>query len=219
MASFTYMPDNEQPGELLSVDNDYENDDDNALMVEDEVELPSSLDEEVDIPFDDLLPSRSRRSSRMSRSSLRDPLLGSLELTRTTSAGSGRGRRTVQKIYIVTEDLTIVFAGFSTSPVRAVLYGVLCVATLGVFYLLCRWLPRWRVALLGTPTPLGECSWVVIEVSRHAGNISRWDPRIGSTDEATEPMGRDHCPGCTTAVLWEDAFDGVRRTRGEVPFH
>ncbi|KAI9751064.1 MAG: hypothetical protein M1815_001393 [Lichina confinis] len=116
MASFTYMPDNEQPGELLSVDDDYENDDDNALMVEDEVELPSSLDEEVDIPFDDLLPSRSRRSSRMSRSSLRDPLLGSLELTRTTSAGSGRGRRTVQKIYIVTEDLTIVFAGFSTSP-------------------------------------------------------------------------------------------------------
>lgn len=162
MTSFTYMPDNEQPEELLGVDDDDENNE-NTLLVEDEVELPSPLDEEADIPFDELLPSRSRRSSRLSRSSLRDPLLSSHELMRTSTAGSARGGRTVQKIYIITEDLTIVLAGFSTSPIRAVLYGVLCLATLGMFYLLCRWLPRWRVALLGTPTPLGECSWVVIE--------------------------------------------------------
>ena len=217
MTSFTYMPDNEQPEELLGVDDDDENNE-NTLLVEDEVELPSPLDEEADIPFDELLPSRSRRSSRLSRSSLRDPLLSSHELMRTSTAGSARGGRTVQKIYIITEDLTIVLAGFSTSPIRAVLYGVLCLATLGMFYLLCRWLPRWRVALLGTPTPLGECSWVVIEVSMHAGRMRRWDSCISSTDEATEPMGRDSCPGCTTAVLWEDAFDGLRRTRGEVPF-
>jgi cation-transporting ATPase 13A2 len=82
------------------------------------------------------------------------------------SAGSGidwRGRRSNQKIYITTEDLTIVIAGFKTSPFGFALYAVLCIATLGLGWLLFRWLPRWRVAIIGKTTPLKECDWIVTE--------------------------------------------------------
>jgi cation-transporting ATPase 13A2 len=112
-------------------------------------------------------PSPSRRNStgsRKSRKSVDKPLLR--RHSSTGSAGSGaewKGRRSNQKIYIMTEDLTIVVAGFNTSPIGFVVYAVLCIATFGIAWLLFRWLPRWRVWLTGRSTPLKECDWVVIE--------------------------------------------------------
>jgi len=114
-------------------------------------------------------PSPSRRMSNGSsrsrgRKSVERPLLR--RNSSAGSAGSGvdwRGRRSVQKIYIMTEDLTIVVAGFKTSPIGYGVYAILCVATLGIGWLLFRWLPRWRVGLTGRSTPLKECDWVVIE--------------------------------------------------------
>lgn len=61
------------------------------------------------------------------------------------------------------EDLTIVVAGFSTGPIGYVSYILLCAITCGAAYLLFRWLPRWYVALIGRPTALRDCDWVVIE--------------------------------------------------------
>jgi cation-transporting ATPase 13A3/4/5 len=107
--------------------------------------------------------SRSRRSTD-SRASVDAPLLR--RRSSASSAGSaigGRGRRTNQKIYILAEDLTIVIAGFNTSAVGFGIYVLLCTMTLGLGWLLFRWLPRWRVALIGRPAPLKECDWVVIE--------------------------------------------------------
>jgi cation-transporting ATPase 13A2 len=114
-------------------------------------------------PSPSLLRRKSSGSSK-SRKSVERPLLR--RNSSAGSAGSGtdwRGRRSVQKIYIMTEDLTIVVAGFKTSPVGFAIYTVLCVATLGLAWLLFRWLPRWRVGLTGRSTPLKECDWVVIE--------------------------------------------------------
>ena len=56
-------------------------------------------------------------------------------------------------------------AGFSTGSAGFLLYILICVFTGGLGYLLFRWLPQWRVRLVGTPAPLGKCSWVVVEVS------------------------------------------------------
>ncbi|PSN71127.1 P-type ATPase-like protein [Corynespora cassiicola Philippines] len=110
-------------------------------------------------------PSRRRKSSGYSsRRSVDAPLLR--RRTSTSSAGSGHGwggRRTSQKIYILTEDLTIVVAGFKTSAIGFAAYVVICLATAGLAWLLFRWLPRWKVALTGRATPLKECDWVVIE--------------------------------------------------------
>lgn len=106
-------------------------------------------------------------SKRLSQSqdSINDTLL-----SRHLSASSyGRDRRTGnrlnQKIYISSEDLTVVFAGFSTSLGGFALYIALCIVTGGFAYLLFRWLPRSRVKLIGKATPLGKCQWVAIEVN------------------------------------------------------
>ena len=48
-------------------------------------------------------------------------------------------------------------------------YMTICICTLGIAYLLFRWLPRWRIRLIGSPAPLKTCSWVVIEVSSWNG--------------------------------------------------
>ncbi|KAG7114896.1 cation-transporting ATPase like protein [Verticillium longisporum] len=59
--------------------------------------------------------------------------------------------------------LTIVVAGFRTSPIGLAVYILLSVSSLGLAWLLLRWLPRWHVKLLGRPSALSECDWVVIE--------------------------------------------------------
>lgn len=69
-----------------------------------------------------------------------------------------------QKIYVETEDLTIVVAGFDTKQLGSILYVSLCFITLGLGFLLLHWLPRWRVRLIGSPKPLRDCTWVVMEV-------------------------------------------------------
>ena len=108
---------------------------------------------------------RRRKSSGFSRLSVEDPLLYRNDSTKTDTSGYGRGGRTTQKIYIVTEDLTVVVAGFSTSLPGFVVYVFLCTVSIGICFLLFRWLPRWRVRLIGCPKPLRECTWVAVEVS------------------------------------------------------
>jgi cation-transporting ATPase 13A3/4/5 len=68
-----------------------------------------------------------------------------------------------QKIYILTEDLTIVVAGFKTSLLGFALYICFCVLTGGLGYLLFRWLPKWHTRLVGNAIPLGQADWVVVE--------------------------------------------------------
>ena len=143
----------------------------------------------------------SKRLSQ-SRDSAEPPLL-----SRYISAGSyghdrRPGSRLNQKVYIASEDLTVVFAGFSSSMGGFALYLALCILTGGFAYLLFRWLPRWRVKLIGKATPLGKCQWIAIEVRRlPPGRI--WRPyltryRINGinspfTKWAVSPTG-DHCP-------------------------
>jgi cation-transporting ATPase 13A3/4/5 len=101
-----------------------------------------------------------RLSSGYSRTSV-DQLLRS---NSAQSDSSHTGRKMSQKIYIVNEDLTIVVAGFKTHPLRYPLFICVCILTFGLAYLLLRWLPRWRVRFIGSPCPLRDSKWVVIEV-------------------------------------------------------
>lgn len=150
--SFTYFQDEEDFAEWSNED---------AVDVDSDIEVasPDGLDEA------DLESHRgSFVSKRLSRDSVEHPLL-----SRYLSASSyGRDRRTGgrlnQKVYIASEDLTAVFAGFSTSPTGYAIYLSLCILTGGLAYLLFRWLPRWRVRLIGKATQLGKCQWVAIEV-------------------------------------------------------
>jgi cation-transporting ATPase 13A3/4/5 len=162
-ASFTYYQDDEEQENLPPSD---END---SAILDDESELDFEEDRSVDLEAGELAEMR-RTSSGHSRASVHDRLLRS-DSTRTDGSNLGRGHRTSQKIYIVTEDLTIVVAGFRTSTLGFAVYTTICVLTLGLGYLLLRWLPRWQVRIVGRPCSLRDCSWVVIEVSNSWRNV------------------------------------------------
>lgn len=68
-----------------------------------------------------------------------------------------------QRFYISEEDMVIFIAGYCSSKLRAWLYYLLCICTFGLAFLILRWIPRWHVACLGIPAPLGQCDWVVVE--------------------------------------------------------
>lgn len=125
-----------------------------------------------------------RKSSQLHRDSVEDPLLERRESIKSDSGYRG-ARRMTQKLYIVTEDLTIVVAGYTTSRVGSLIMLILSVMTFGMGYLILRWVPRWRVGLIGKSTPLASCDWMVVEVGdqaeRHRGSIY--------ADRSLEPMG------------------------------
>lgn len=70
---------------------------------------------------------------------------------------------THQRYYLAEEDLVIGVAGYTTSTWKLAVYYVLCVATLGLAYLALRWMPRYRINLMGNRAPLGIADWCVIE--------------------------------------------------------
>ena len=102
-----------------------------------------------------------RCSSTQSRSSVHARLLR--RDSTTTAASTHTDGRTNQKIYMPNEDLTIVVAGFRSSPVGLAIYVSICILTGGVAFLLFRWLPQWYIGTVGRPCPLRDCEWVVIE--------------------------------------------------------
>ncbi|KAF1985978.1 hypothetical protein K402DRAFT_454662 [Aulographum hederae CBS 113979] len=104
-----------------------------------------------------------RKSSEHSRRSVDAPLLRRHTSNETDGWRFDKDGRLSQKIYILTEDLTIVVAGFRTSLFGFAVYITLCVLTLGLGYLIFRWLPGWYVKLVGSTSPLRRCDWVVIE--------------------------------------------------------
>ncbi|KAG8532110.1 uncharacterized protein KY384_003747 [Bacidia gigantensis] len=105
-----------------------------------------------------------RKSSAFSRSSVEDPLLLRRGSTKSEGSDFHHSGRHSQKIYVISEDLTIAIAGFGTRPIGFAIYVLLCVATLGSGYLAMKWLPSWKVRLIGFSNPLRSCDWVVIEV-------------------------------------------------------
>ena len=68
-----------------------------------------------------------------------------------------------QRFYLAEEDLVIGIAGYSNCRWKIFLYYALCILTLGLGYLVLRWLPRYRISLMGNKCPLGRADWCVIE--------------------------------------------------------
>lgn len=162
VASFTYFQAEDESPEWS---------DDQAVAVEDDLDLEDDAlrksghnDAETHRSFPSPSPRR-RKSSGYSRSSAEQPLLHRLDSSKTENSFLTREARSRQKIYVESEDLTIVVAGFSTSIIGFAIYLGLCICSAGLLYLLFRWMPRWRVRLVGTEVSLRECRWTVIEVS------------------------------------------------------
>ena len=152
-ASFTYFEDERTSEGSLSDDSVFAD-------MEEEDDCQDSRDR--DLP-QVTQPLRPRKSSAYSRMSVEDALLRRCDSTRSGKSDATEVGRKSQKIYLVSEDLTIVMAGFTTRPAGLAVYMVLCIFTAGLAYLMFRWLPRWRVKLVGISKPIRDCSWVVVE--------------------------------------------------------
>lgn len=157
VASFTYFQEDDESPELSE---------DQAVRDEEEdTDYGKEPREDIEYDLESGIRSLQRRkSSGFSKSTAEEPLLHRHDSTKTDASGFGRVARSSQKIYVVSEDLTVVVAGFNTKPLGLILYLIFCILSLGLGYLILRWLPRWRVHLTGSPKPLRECNWVVIEV-------------------------------------------------------
>lgn len=68
-----------------------------------------------------------------------------------------------QRFYIAEEDLVIGIAGYKTSKFRFWLYKFICFITVGLFYLLMRWMPHYKVKIYGIKVPLATAEWVIVE--------------------------------------------------------
>lgn len=132
-----------------------------ALVIEDDDY--SYAPSEADLEAGTLEESAVRRkSSQLNRASVEDPLLQRRDSIKSDPCF--QMKRISQKIYIVTEDLTIVVAGYTNSRVSSLILMIISVMTLGLGYLVMRWIPRWRIALIGKPMTLQDCDWMVVEV-------------------------------------------------------
>lgn len=151
--SFTYFQESTETPEWF---------DEEAVADESEVEEGFTRDEDVEEAYP--RSSFSHLDHTRSRSSVEHPLLRRETSGRNEYRGPPSGGNVSQKVYIVTEDLTAVIAGFSTSIMGSVAYLAICILTGGLGYLVFRWVPRWRIKLVGYPEPLYRCQWVAIEV-------------------------------------------------------
>lgn len=152
-ASFTYYPNDAEEDTAAFPDEE---------VILDEEEDDRFAEQSTDLEAGELMSLR-RTSSGYSRGSMRERLFRS-DSARTEGSRTGQGSRGSQKIYIVNEDLTIVVAGFRSSTIGYAFYTTICILTFGLAFLLLRWLPSWKVRLIGNTAPLSKCNWVVIEV-------------------------------------------------------
>ena len=157
VASFTYFQEDEESPQWP----------DDQAIVEDEDDEPEAskpTDEDLSLDLEsDSICSQRWKSSGHSKTSVEDPLLNWHDAPGVGGIASD-GARFSQKIYVVTEDLTVVVAGFTTNSLGFLLYVGICVFSFGLGFLVLRWLPRWRIRLVGSAKALQSCDWVVIEV-------------------------------------------------------
>jgi len=118
-----------------------------------------------------MISSRMSEASSVAVASTPDvefPLIRKSTDQRSDGEYSVKGRIT-QKVYLADEDMIVLMSGFHIKTYALWIYRVLSVVTLGLFYLLMRWIPRWRLKFLAEPTPLSEAQYVVVEVHSQRG--------------------------------------------------
>ncbi|RMZ91959.1 hypothetical protein DV736_g786, partial [Chaetothyriales sp. CBS 134916] len=128
--------------------------------------------------FTGLLRRKSSIRSRASRAASDQPLVRRHDSVSDVQEHEAGGSFS-QKLYAEAEDLTMVIAGFTTSSIGLLVYTTICLATVGIGYLVFRWMPRWRVRLVGVAAPLRKCVWVVVEVRHQASWLRKTKAKTG----------------------------------------
>jgi cation-transporting P-type ATPase 13A2 len=159
--SFTYFQQGSSRNDLPGTSVDWD-EEEAAIDIDDDFDIAES--DSFRANGDDSTSLRLSKTRSTTRASVEDPLLTPSDAFDAHPSRRRPPARISQRIYIVTEDMHASITGFSTSVPGFAVYVTICVLTVGLAYLLLRWLPKWRVRLVGKLTPLGKCEWVAIEV-------------------------------------------------------
>ncbi len=127
-------------------------------VLHDEQQIPSA-----DVESQQLLPRVAAAADPAQAAKARDDL--------TYLDKSSRSR---QQVYLAEEDTLIRLTGYSTVTARRLLYITACTLSVGILYLLGRWLPRLRLRWVCRETPFEQAEFVLIENQwgdLHAENI------------------------------------------------
>ncbi|PWN38810.1 hypothetical protein IE81DRAFT_327122 [Ceraceosorus guamensis] len=71
--------------------------------------------------------------------------------------------RSKQQIYLAEDDALIRFTGYRSVPTKQLTYTLACILTLGIVYLLGRWLPRWRLRWVCTLADFDSADFIIVE--------------------------------------------------------
>jgi cation-transporting ATPase 13A3/4/5 len=130
----------------------HESDDDD----DDNVELNTS-DENVDESDDD----DSVYSS--DHDTIQQLANGDVRIRGLNSEGPNE-HRSEQTLLLEDEDVEITIRGYRYNRLNLLLYRICSIATLGIAWLVFRWVPTWWVAWVGEMVPLKDAEWLVVEV-------------------------------------------------------
>lgn len=77
---------------------------------------------------------------------------------------SSHGYRFQQLLHLEEEDVEVNLYGYRYNGLRYLIYRTLCVLTLGIVWLIGRWVPEWWIRWIGEPVPLKDANWLVFKV-------------------------------------------------------
>ncbi|KAJ3186722.1 hypothetical protein HDU85_007542 [Gaertneriomyces sp. JEL0708] len=110
------------------------------------------------------LPHRAAAMASRARDRETVPLLAAMFAPDSQEGGYQAVANSVyEQEYEVDEDTSIRISGYHWSRSRSFLYKALCFATAGLFWLLCRWFPRWELKMTMARCPLSVASNVAVE--------------------------------------------------------
>jgi P5-type ATPase cation transporter len=69
-----------------------------------------------------------------------------------------------QRLLLPEEDMELIIEAYKYNTSRLYLYRVSCVLSLGMVWLVCRWMPHLWVKWIGIRSPMGKAEWFVIQV-------------------------------------------------------
>jgi cation-transporting ATPase 13A2 len=69
-----------------------------------------------------------------------------------------------QTLLLEEEDVQINIMGYRYNRLNLFLYRICSVLSLGIVWLICRWVPKWYISWIGYKVPLKDAEWLVFKV-------------------------------------------------------
>lgn len=77
-----------------------------------------------------------------------------------------------QRLLLLEEDMELLIEAYRFEKSRLYLYRLSCILSLGMVWLLCRWMPHLWIKWVGTVSPMSKAEWFAITVSTPEGGHS-----------------------------------------------